>query len=210
MNQFTCKTCEDKGDCDEYSSQAVQDVSDRCGLTCHSSFSTEPTACICGLTDKECQERNRWMRDEVVDRVLDTLDKLIYTTMPGSSASNNDRFELGEAYAYKQVRFWIMGLKPAIDKKNQFIITSEELLEVKMLLEDCDDHTERLLEIVNTICSRNSYIKSEGALDITGAEGVQVQIKADGKVLWINTENGCVLRVCQIKNIEINDERTEG
>ena len=41
---FTCETCENKDDCDEYSSQAVQDVSERCGLTCHSS--------IVGITTK--------------------------------------------------------------------------------------------------------------------------------------------------------------
>jgi hypothetical protein len=66
-----------------------------------------------------------------------------------------------------------------------------------------------VVEIVNTVCSRNSYIKSEGSLDITGAEGVQVQIKDDGKVLWVNTENGCVLRICQIKHIEVNDGRVK-
>lgn len=47
-------------------------------------------------------------------------------------------------------------------------------------------------------------------LDITGAEYVQVAIRDDGKVLWVNTEQGCVLRICQVKNIEIVDERPKG
>lgn len=43
--------------------------------------------------------------------------------------------------------------------------------------------------------------------DITGAEIVQIQIRNDGKVIWVNTENGCVLRICQIKKLEIVDLR---
>ena len=41
--------------------------------------------------------------------------------------------------------------------------------------------------------------------DITGAEVVQISIRKDKKVIWVNTENGCVLRICQIKKLEITD-----
>lgn len=45
-------------------------------------------------------------------------------------------------------------------------------------------------------------------LDITAPEGtVQIQIRSDGKVLWINIEGKCVLRACQIERIDIIDER---
>lgn len=38
--------------------------------------------------------------------------------------------------------------------------------------------------------------------------GVEVMIRSDGKVLWINVDGKCVLRICQIEvPIEINDER---
>ena len=42
--------------------------------------------------------------------------------------------------------------------------------------------------------------------DITGAEVVEVKIRNDGKVLWINTDKGCVLRICQIKKIVVCDD----
>lgn len=44
-------------------------------------------------------------------------------------------------------------------------------------------------------------------MDITGAKFVQVSIRDDGKVLWINTENGCVCRICRIENLVIVDDR---
>jgi hypothetical protein len=44
--------------------------------------------------------------------------------------------------------------------------------------------------------------------DITAPKFVEIQIKDDGKVVWINTENGCQLRACQIKVLELNDHRT--
>jgi hypothetical protein len=48
------------------------------------------------------------------------------------------------------------------------------------------------------------------SLDITGSEGVEVKIRHDGKVLWINTvEGGCVLRICQIKELVLDDERSK-
>lgn len=44
--------------------------------------------------------------------------------------------------------------------------------------------------------------------DITGSEYVQVRIREDGKVLWVNTLEGeCVLRISQIKAIEVEDNR---
>jgi len=44
-------------------------------------------------------------------------------------------------------------------------------------------------------------------LDIIGSKCVQVEIRDDGKVLWVNNETGCVLRICQIKHMEIIDNR---
>jgi hypothetical protein len=46
------------------------------------------------------------------------------------------------------------------------------------------------------------------SLDITGSGLVEISIRSDGKVIWINTtENGCVLRICQIHNLILNDMR---
>jgi hypothetical protein len=44
-------------------------------------------------------------------------------------------------------------------------------------------------------------------IDIINAKCVNVEIRDDGKVLWINTENGCQLRICQIERIQVCDKR---
>jgi len=41
MNQYECYLCKNQDDCIEVKSQAVRDVSIRCGLTCHSDFQSE-------------------------------------------------------------------------------------------------------------------------------------------------------------------------
>jgi hypothetical protein len=50
---------------------------------------------------------------------------------------------------------------------------------------------------------------AKGTLDITGADDITIEIRNDGKVLWINMPS-CVFRVCCIRGgIEIVDRRTE-
>jgi len=45
------------------------------------------------------------------------------------------------------------------------------------------------------------------SIDITEPESVQVDIKSDGKVIWVNVNGSCMFRACRIKNLEINDGR---
>ena len=48
-------------------------------------------------------------------------------------------------------------------------------------------------------------------LDITGSEFVHIQIRNDGKVIWVHTLEGMtILRVCQIERLEIRDDRSTG
>lgn len=44
-------------------------------------------------------------------------------------------------------------------------------------------------------------------IDITGSDNVEVAIRDDGSVLWVNVDGVCVLRVCKIKSITIRDNR---
>ena len=37
---------------------------------------------------------------------------------------------------------------------------------------------------------------------------MQVQVREDGKALWVNTDLGCVLRLCNIGEIVVNDSRS--
>jgi hypothetical protein len=38
---------------------------------------------------------------------------------------------------------------------------------------------------------------------------VEIIISTKGDIIWVNTYEGCVLRICSIKNLGINDERIE-
>ena len=45
-------------------------------------------------------------------------------------------------------------------------------------------------------------------IDITAPKyPVEIAIRHDGKVLWINVDGKCVLRVCQIKALILYDNR---
>jgi hypothetical protein len=44
-------------------------------------------------------------------------------------------------------------------------------------------------------------------LDISGAEEVQVQIRHDARLIWVNVDGSCILRICKIKNFELADDR---
>lgn len=52
--------------------------------------------------------------------------------------------------------------------------------------------------------------KYDSSLDIASPETpVEVEIRADGKTLWVNVEGKCVLRIGHILNgIQINDKRS--
>lgn len=43
--------------------------------------------------------------------------------------------------------------------------------------------------------------------DITAPEIVEIQIRSDGKVVWVNVDGICRLRACQVKHVVFNDER---
>ena len=49
--------------------------------------------------------------------------------------------------------------------------------------------------------------KGKMMLDITCEDFVQVRVSNDGKVLWVNTPEGCVLRISKIACLDIEDNR---
>jgi len=50
---------------------------------------------------------------------------------------------------------------------------------------------------------------NDKVLEITAPEvGVQVTIRNDRKVLWVNVDNRCVLRIQDVPMIEVVDERS--
>lgn len=36
---------------------------------------------------------------------------------------------------------------------------------------------------------------------------VEIKIRSDGKVVWINSPSGCIMRICGIENLYLEDER---
>ena len=44
--------------------------------------------------------------------------------------------------------------------------------------------------------------------DITGPDYVEILIRNDGKVVWVNINGVCALRACQIKELDLIDKRT--
>ncbi len=58
-----------------------------------------------------------------------------------------------------------------------------------------------------TIHSEGHKTYDGGMLDITAPDYVEIVIKEDGKVVWINT-GGCVFRACRIGQLVIEDRRT--
>lgn len=54
------------------------------------------------------------------------------------------------------------------------------------------------------------HLPSSQLLDITAPEiAVEVEIRGDGKVLWVNIDGECALRVCQIPELTIIDHRDD-
>ena len=44
-------------------------------------------------------------------------------------------------------------------------------------------------------------------LDITAPNHVEIEIKDDGKVVWINVDGICRCRLCRIGNLQVEDRR---
>lgn len=43
----------------------------------------------------------------------------------------------------------------------------------------------------------------DGAVDVTGAKHVEVQIDAGRNVLWVNVNGVCLLRICRIEEFSV-------
>lgn len=45
-------------------------------------------------------------------------------------------------------------------------------------------------------------------LDITAPDNVEVLLREDGKVLWVNVDGVCRLRICRVEKISFQHENT--
>lgn len=65
------------------------------------------------------------------------------------------------------------------------------------------------MKVQKEFCPECGAEQKHGMKDITGARYVTVEIREDGKTLWVNTEDGCELRISDIEKIKICDKRKE-
>lgn len=54
-----------------------------------------------------------------------------------------------------------------------------------------------------------AMLDEEKSLDITSADLVEVRIRSDGTVLWVNVDGTLALRVYRVKQITIEDESSK-
>jgi len=47
----------------------------------------------------------------------------------------------------------------------------------------------------------------EGIVDLAEPNLVEILIRQDGKVVWVNVNNQCAFRACRIKNLILQDDR---
>ena len=51
-------------------------------------------------------------------------------------------------------------------------------------------------------------VKNLTSLDVTAPIHVEIVIRSDGTVIWVNIDGICRLRACRITKLTLNDERT--
>ena len=44
-------------------------------------------------------------------------------------------------------------------------------------------------------------------LDITGANEVEIEVRHDNSVIWVNVDGVCALRICRIKRVTLIGSR---
>ena len=50
-------------------------------------------------------------------------------------------------------------------------------------------------------------MNSDIFIDVTAPSLVEIEIRSDGKVIWIHVDGFTLLRACRIENLEIKDNR---
>jgi hypothetical protein len=53
------------------------------------------------------------------------------------------------------------------------------------------------------------WVDEEGMVDVTAPQVVEISIRYDGKVVWVNVDGICRFRSCQIGTLILEDKRNE-
>lgn len=93
---------------------------------------------------------------------------------------------------------------PRVNIRLKFVSDAPDYILVKALT----DEDARMIPLY-----RNDPFFTELAMEVARAPidraipQLEVRIRQDGKVIWINDANGCLLRVCDIKQLTVVDDR---
>lgn len=52
-------------------------------------------------------------------------------------------------------------------------------------------------------------MKKQELVDITAPDGVELVVRQDGKVIWVNVDGICVLRICRIGELKLTGVRND-
>lgn len=55
--------------------------------------------------------------------------------------------------------------------------------------------------------SPGTWSYAGGMLDITDPDVVEVEFREDGKVIWVNVDGRCALRICRVTSLFVTDNR---
>lgn len=79
----------------------------------------------------------------------------------------------------------------------------------KAFEEMAEDSGGDIHSLKNEIASLKAALAASVQSDLKDVIGghVEIIIRSDGKVLWVNHDDGCILRIHKIENLELHDSR---
>jgi hypothetical protein len=90
------------------------------------------------------------------------------------------------------------------------IVVSDEMAGIlEQLRKWLDEHVAPIHQfevLVEALKARNIALIGT-MLDVTKCEVLEIAVRNDGKVVWVNTEKGCIFRACQISKLILDDRR---
>lgn len=50
-------------------------------------------------------------------------------------------------------------------------------------------------------------LRTKDTVDVTAPEVVEILIRSDGKVVWVNVDGFCLFRACRVQKLLVEDQR---
>ncbi len=66
-----------------------------------------------------------------------------------------------------------------------------------------------VMSLKSRTAKRSVRSTTQELMEVIEPKVLQIVIKQDGSVVWINSEDRCLLRACRIQSLEVRDERDD-